>query len=456
MIGRTLIPPDAKPLSVSAPVSTNGTGHVRTSELDARTLVPANLPIKPIETKSNIPAYMPLDVLASRQLIARDMPVKELDTTRTISPYLPMDVVAAPFAVPKDAKPLEISAQKYSYSAAYADVLDRDVLTTGEVNFLAEPPPSLRDEQKWVLRGASAVLHAAAFLMIILISQMMPTHHVTNAEIEQAARSLGDLYLPPDMPRFKETKPGPPIPTPKVKIDPKFLKQIAPPRAMPAPVKPQELSPETPRDLAAPAPSTAPVQPPETPKVDTPKPLIQIPPAQTSAPNTGLKLPSYSTGNTRNNDDESLSKLRNGTSGTTRAFGGALPGAGGGYGGGGGGQGYGAVQMLTPTEGVDFSSYLDRVVASVKRNWYAIMPTSALMGEKGRVILQFRIFRDGSVQAPEPYLVGTSGKEPLDRAAASSIHASSPFEPLPPAFSGPYIELRFIFLYNLPLTAAQQ
>ena len=43
-----------------------------------------------------------------------------------------------------------------------------------------------------------------------------------------------------------------------------------------------------------------------------------------------------------------------------------------------------------------------------------------------------------------------SGKEPLDRAAISSIKSSSPFEPLPPAFSSPYIELRFIFLYNPP------
>jgi hypothetical protein len=48
-------------------------------------------------------------------------------------------------------------------------------------------------------------------------------------------------------------------------------------------------------------------------------------------------------------------------------------------------------------------------------------------------------------------MVGSSGKEPLDRAAVSSIRASTPFEPLPSAFSGPYIELRFIFLYNIPL-----
>ena len=50
-------------------------------------------------------------------------------------------------------------------------------------------------------------------------------------------------------------------------------------------------------------------------------------------------------------------------------------------------------------------------------------------------------------------LVANSIVLPLDRAAASSIRASTPFEPLPSAFSGPYIELRFIFLYNIPLNS---
>ena len=111
------------------------------------------------------------------------------------------------------------------------------------------------------------------------------------------------------------------------------------------------------------------------------------------------------------------------------------------------------MEMLTPTEGVDFTNYLARVVASVKRNWFSIMPESARMGDRGRVILQFRIMRNGSVPDAEPLLMGTSQKEPLDRAALSSIRASTPFEPLPPAFSGPFIELRFIFLYNMPLNA---
>jgi outer membrane biosynthesis protein TonB len=50
-----------------------------------------------------------------------------------------------------------------------------------------------------------------------------------------------------------------------------------------------------------------------------------------------------------------------------------------------------------------------------------------------------------------PELMRTSGREPLDRAAISAIRASSPFEPLPAAFSGPEVRFRFIFLYNMRL-----
>jgi len=129
--------------------------------------------------------------------------------------------------------------------------------------------------------------------------------------------------------------------------------------------------------------------------------------------------------------------------------------------GGGGSQGSGGTfgngyQILTPTEGVDFSDYMARVVAAVRNNWYAVMPESAMLGDKGRVALQFRIMKNGSVPAGEPERLIGSGKEPLDRAAISAIRSSNPFEPLPQAFSGPFIELRFYFLYNLPIEAAYQ
>jgi TonB family protein len=105
---------------------------------------------------------------------------------------------------------------------------------------------------------------------------------------------------------------------------------------------------------------------------------------------------------------------------------------------------------------VDFSDYMQRMLDTVRRNWYAVMPQSAILGERGRVLLRFHINADGSVPNGDPVREMGSGREPLDRAAVSSIRSSNPFEPLPPAFHGPYIEIRIIFLYNLPIDAAYQ
>jgi TonB family protein len=95
-----------------------------------------------------------------------------------------------------------------------------------------------------------------------------------------------------------------------------------------------------------------------------------------------------------------------------------------------------AYQILTPTEGVDFSDYMQRVLASVRRNWYAVMPESARLGDRGRVVVELSIRRDGSVPNEDPQRLLGSGKEPLDRAAVSAIRSSNPFDHLPPAFSG--------------------
>jgi len=196
-------------------------------------------------------------------------------------------------------------------------------------------------------------------------------------------------------------------------------------------------------------------QPRTQPPQDSPiRPSQQPPPDSAS---NSLVIPQFSPGKALR--DSMKEALKDGGTASAQVGGPVAPSpGGGGMGGGGGGrggQGYlgGNVEILTPTEGVDFSNYIARVLASVKRNWYAVMPESARLGDRGRVVLQFRIMKNGVVPDAEPAMIGSSTKEPLDRAAVSSIRASTPFEPLPPAFSGPFIELRFIFLYNMPLNA---
>jgi TonB family protein len=103
--------------------------------------------------------------------------------------------------------------------------------------------------------------------------------------------------------------------------------------------------------------------------------------------------------------------------------------------------------ILSDTKGVDFGPYLARIVYIVRRNWYAVIPETARLGEKGRVGIVFEILKDGSV--PQLRLVASSGSDPLDRAAVAGIHASIPFPPLPEQFTGNHLVLQFIFLYNI-------
>jgi hypothetical protein len=106
------------------------------------------------------------------------------------------------------------------------------------------------------------------------------------------------------------------------------------------------------------------------------------------------------------------------------------------------------VTILTPTKGVDFNSYTNRLLATVKRNWYAVMPESALFGDKGIVVLTFHIQRDGKIPDADPKLERTSGAKDFDVAAMSAVETSVPFERLPEAFHGPNIQVRFTFFYN--------
>ncbi|MBZ5521539.1 MAG: TonB C-terminal domain-containing protein [Acidobacteriia bacterium] len=108
----------------------------------------------------------------------------------------------------------------------------------------------------------------------------------------------------------------------------------------------------------------------------------------------------------------------------------------------------GDVDILSDTMGVDFGPYLQRVVYLVKTHWYNLIPESARppIMKKGKLALEFSILKDGKMSGLR--MVATSGDDALDRAAVGGITDSNPFPPLPAAFGGTYLQLRFKFYYN--------
>ena len=107
-----------------------------------------------------------------------------------------------------------------------------------------------------------------------------------------------------------------------------------------------------------------------------------------------------------------------------------------------------ALELKSDPQGVDFRPYLTQILATIRRNWNAVMPESVKLGRRGKVGLTFSISRVGRVD--KMVYAFQSGSDPLDRAAIAAISASNPFPPLPGQFKGDRIVLQLNFAYNMP------
>jgi hypothetical protein len=437
MISRILVPIDARPTAaLDAP-----TQRRRPTTMDERTLVPAMLPIVQLDGHSTIPTNLPLESIATRVVVPRDVNREAYSVTEDHStPVQPTDMDER-IVLPVGSAPPEMSAHPLYVPE---DLVDPDIFSTGEVQLIV---PEQGDKQtKWqlVTRLCSIGFHILLFVALLFQSKLFPPHEPTQADMELARRQMVTL-LPPGTLESLKPSPRPAAPPPRVHVDPRVLREVAPP-VIPTPAPP----PERPaKELpSAPIPKQNDV-PPETqlsPKLDAPKPALKLEAPDTPQPKAKLQLP------TDRSPGQSLQDILKGSRPSgPRAIGGGGPlqGSSGHGGGGGRGTAYGGIEMLTDPEGLDWQSYLQRVYVTVKRNWFSVMPGSVELGEKGIVYLTFKINRDGSVPSDEPIIERNSGKEPLDRAAFSSVRASNPFEPLPAQFKGPYIELRYRYYYNI-------
>jgi TonB C terminal len=454
MISRTLVPANVRPPS---PDELKKAPRRTTTYMDERTVVPPELSdAPPLDGKSAIPSHLPLDVLVDRTLVPRGMPAKPLPKLEEASQYASIAILDSRVVVPAYVEPAVEEVLKEfeklpEMTPELREVVEPDVFITGDPNLLIATEAKRDPKNDAIVRTVSLIVHIGLVIFLVFTPKLFPPHIPTQQEIDLARQQLNFVYMPPEV-----SKPALP-PGPKIRISPKVLNKVAPPveKRLIAP-PPVQTPPEVPaRELpAAPTPhvpmNSAPAQSPPTPEPSHIEPIKPEPPAPG---HLNLNLPSSSP------NKELRDQLQDAINGQNRGGVYTSPGGGIPRGGGGGGRGGPGMQpglsILTPTDGVDFSSYIQRLLATVKRNWYAVMPESAYLGEKGIVSLTFRINQDGSVPPPDPNLERTSGREPLDNAAMSSIRMSNPFEPLPSQYKRPYLELRFIFFYNLPIDTTQ-
>jgi TonB family protein len=416
----------------------------RPTTLDERTLVPSALPVVQLDGRTTIPNNLPLESIATRVVVPRDVNVEAVQ--RVEESHLPpqpteMDAritIPVGVAAPEEFTPLGPISE---------DLVEPDLFQSGEAAFL---PPEWRGKpttEDRVTAIVSVVFHIILLVLILVLPKLLGPH-VPTPEEEEIGRRQMTVLLPPGA--LESLKPSPaPAPHAAVRVDPRVINKIAPPAPTPPPPQPVPAPPK--RELPSaptPQPNVAAVQPPKNPSPsqgELPKTPTKLENPDMPVPEKGLILPK--TGGSAGD------LIRDAARGVKPNAPVPIGGGGGGIRSGGGGHGRGShgagIEMLTDTEGVDFNDYFRRIYYIVKGNWEAVMPPSVELGEQGVVSLHVKIMRDGSVPDPEPVMLYGSGKEPLDRAAVSSIRASNPFPPLPAQFKGPYIEVRYTYYYNI-------
>jgi hypothetical protein len=293
----------------------------------------------------------------------------------------------------------------------------------------------LEDERRWARLREGIWIAILVHLFLLSAVTWIPKYLlkvpqvVDPFEAIKHRKDLTYLDLPPDaLEKIRPKVQQKPLSKPP-SIDRKTLEDIqksAPPT--PAETKPPEPAPAQP-------PPQAQQPPPQTqPQLESPKP-----PAVPARPNFAM--------GSQNPADQLREAMKGAAQSHGQGDAGALgpnvmpmhPGA-----------GSGGVQVLSDTQGVDFSGWLQRWHYETEHTWDPLIPdeVNPPIYKSGAVAIQFRVLPNGRIQDGSMHLVGQSGDVALDRAAWGALTGSN-YPPLPKDFHGPYLELRAYFMYNM-------
>jgi TonB family protein len=313
------------------------------------------------------------------------------------------------------------------------------------------------ESPRWLRAGVgSVVVHIVLFMLAFAVGSLEPPQPPKATEIASNIRKVTPLYAPP--PELTQKDPNRNKVSKEVNVEglasTSQKPALAPPPVHtfrpPDPKKPTPEEPPPPKLAEPPKIEAAVNNPPPVPAGVPKAPPPQIQPVE--KPKLALETPGQYVPSSRpatskvsppgTSVDEAIRSVTRGT-----------------------GQGRTVVEDLEPPPnipgtarmtqmlelqsdamGVDFKPYLIRILALVRQNWFAVIPESARLGNRGVVQLQFIIDRNG--QVPKLVIAAPSGSESLDRAAVAGVSATVPFPPLPQEFKGREIRVQFSFKYN--------
>jgi hypothetical protein len=290
----------------------------------------------------------------------------------------------------------------------------------------------LEDDRRWSrLREG---IYLAIFIHVLLISALtwIPKYvfHVP-AVIDpiEALKNKKMQYL--DLPNDALNLPKPVIKPPLLKppqVDNKTLERLQTEQPVKVP-EPETPAPEPPKEeaVATPPPTPQPV----TSAVESPRPTAV--PARPSfniksqSPMDEMRSAMHGAGPSESNSTTHGNRMP------------LHPGA-----------GAGGVQVLSDTQGVDFSAWLQHWHDETQRTWDPLIPdeVNPPIYKRGQVMIRFKVLPNGRLMDGSLVLEGRSGDTALDRAAWGALTGSN-YTPLPKDFHGPYLELRALFMYNM-------
>jgi outer membrane biosynthesis protein TonB len=300
---------------------------------------------------------------------------------------------------------------------------------------LLEMISDLEDERRWA-RLREGIWIAILFHLALLSAFTWIPKYVFRVppvtdplEAIKNRKDLQYLDLPPDALRAIQPKVKiNPVPEKPPRVDQKTLEALRR-EAPPAPPSPAPTPAPTP---PAPAQPTQPPPPPQQSQVESPRPAaVPARPNFAMGPQNPADQLRDAMRNSRNAGQATQGSIPSG--GLPRH-----PGAGGG------------VEILSDTQGVDFSTWLQRWHYETERTWDPLIPdeVNPPINKSGQVLIRFKVLPNGRLMDNSMTLEGSSGDSALDRAAWGALVGSN-YPPLPKDFHGPYLELRALFMYNM-------
>jgi hypothetical protein len=347
------------------------------------------------------------------------------ETSTGVTPSAGEDSSNANGEMPTQAPPV---ANKSLGNSRWVDYDTHELL-----NMISE----LEDERRWARLREGIWIAILVHLFLLSAVTWIPKYLLKVPQVMdpfeaiKQRKDLTYLDLPPDaLEKIRPKVQQKPLSKPP-SIDRKTLEDIQ--KSSPKPPPPAET--KTPEPAPAQSAPQAQQPPPQTqPQIETPRP-----PAVPARPNFAM--------GSQNPADQLREAMKGAAQSHGQGEAGNLgpnampmhPGA-----------GTGGIQVLSDTQGVDFSSWLQRWHYETERTWDPLIPdeVNPPIYKSGMVAIRFKVLPNGRLMDGSLMLEGRSGDVALDRAAWGALTGSN-YPPLPKDFHGPYLELRAYFMYNM-------